>query len=217
MAVSNKPFTTKGIKVVSPKGSALWCKITEPERTFNAKGTYATEIVVDPNDPTVIAFVDKLEALRDEAYNEAKTNLKPAQAAKLAKKDVFTEEVDSDGNLTGNIKFKFKLDNVDDKEVGRNKVQVYDSGAGKARPELIKDVPLIGNGSIIKCGAYANPYYMANGNVIGISMMWQTMQLLNLVEYGGNSDFESEEDGYVSSPSKTKEDNDFEVEEGDDY
>lgn len=198
MAAINKPFTTKGIKVVSPKGSALWCKVTEPERTFNAKGTYATEIVVDPNDPTVIAFIDKLEALRDEAFTEAKSTLKPAQATKLAKKDVYTEEVDADGNLTGNIKFKFKLDNVDDREVGRNKVQVYDSGAGKARPEIIKSVPLIGNGSIIKCGAYANPYYMANGNVIGISLMWQTMQVLSLVAYGGSNDFESEEDGYVA-------------------
>ena len=198
MAAINKPFTTKGIKVVSPKGSALWCKVTEPERTFNAKGTYATELVVDPNDPTVIAFIDKLEALRDEAFNEAKSTLKPAQATKLAKKDVYTEEVDAAGNLTGNIKFKFKLDNVDDREVGRNKVQVYDSGAGKARPEVIKSVPLIGNGSIIKCGAYANPYYMANGNVIGISLMWQTMQVLSLVEYGGSNDFESEEEGYVA-------------------
>ena len=214
MAVSNKPFTTKGIKVVSPKGSALWCKVTEPERTFNAKGTYATEIIVDPNDPTVIAFVDKLEALRDEAFSEAKSTLKPPQASKLAKKEVYTEEVDAEGNTTGNIKFKFKLDNVDDKETGRNKVQVYDSGAGKARPEIIKSVPLIGNGSIIKCGAYANPYYMANGNVIGISLMWQTMQVLSLVEYGGSNDFESEEDGYVSSGStQTPEDTEYKTEE----
>lgn len=202
MAVSNKPFSVKGIKVVSPGGLALWCKVTEPERTFNAKGTYSTEVVVDPNDPTVVAFIDKLEALRDEAFNEAKGTLKPAQATKLAKKDVYSEEVDQEGNLTGKIKFKFKLDNVDDKEVGRNKVAVYDSGAGKARPEVIKAVPLVGNGSIIKCAAFANPYYMANGNIIGVSLNWQTMQLLSLVEYGGGSDFESEEEGYVASEYK---------------
>lgn len=202
MAVNNKPFSVKGIKVVSPKGSALWCKVTEPERTFNAKGTYSTEIVVDPNDPTVVAFIDKLEALRDEAFKEAKETLKPAQATKLAKKDVYSEEVDQEGSLTGKIKFKFKLDNVDDKEIGRNKVAVYDSGAGKARPEVIKSVPLVGNGSIIKCAAFANPYYMANGNIIGVSLNWQTMQLLGLVEYGGGSDFESEEDGYTVSEPK---------------
>lgn len=207
MAVNSKPFTTKGLKVVSPKGSALWCKVTEPERKFNAKGTYATEIVVDPNDPTVIAFIDKLEALRDEAFTETKDTLKPAQAAKLSKKEVYTEEVDDKGNTTGNIKFKFKLENIDDRKVGMNKIQVYDSGAGKTRPEIIRSVPLIGNGSIIRCGAYANPYYMANGNVIGISLVWQTMQVISLVEYGGNSDFESEEEGYTALTDTESQDN----------
>lgn len=190
MAVT-KPFTVKGITTVSPRGEAKWCKIKEPERTFNAKGTFATELIVNPKDPTVQAYITKLEELRDAAFTEAKENLKPAVAAKLNKKEVFTEVFDDDGNDTGLIKFKFKLDNVDDKEKGRNKISVVD-----AKRTPIKDIPLVGNGSIIRCEAYCNPYYMANGNVIGISLMWKSMQLIKLSEYAGRGSAYDEEEGY---------------------
>lgn len=192
--MANKPFSVKGMNVASPKGTALWCKIVEPDRTFNAKGTLSTDVVCDPNDPTVIAFIDKLEALRDTAFNEAKETLKPAQASKLGKKDVYNAEVDAEGNDTGMIKFRFKLDNVDDKDKGRDKIQVFDAGKN-----IINNVPLIGNGSVIRCAAFANPYYMANGNVIGVSLGWKSLQLISLVAYGGGASDFDEEDGYSAT------------------
>lgn len=189
----NKPFTVKGITVVSPKGKAQWCKVKEPDTSFNAKGTYATDLVVDPNEPAVQAYIAKLEELRDAAFKEAKETLKPAVSAKLIKKEVFTEVLDAEGNDTGLIKFKFKLDNVADKERGKNKIHVVD-----AKRATIKDVPLVGNGSIIRCEAYANPYHMANGNYIGISLLWKSMQLIELVAYEGGGSSYDEEEGFVA-------------------
>ena len=203
MAIS-KPFTVSGIKVVSPKGLAKWCKVKEPERTFNAKGTYSTLLVCNPDDPSVQLFIEKLEELRDSAFKEAKETLKPAQASKLVAKQVYSEEYDAEGNPTGNIEFKFKLDNVDDKQKGKNTVEVVD-----ALRKVIRDIPLIGNGSTIRCMAYANPYYMANGNTIGVSLLWKSMQIINLEEFSGASDFD-EEDGYTGS---SKDNSDYDDED----
>lgn len=193
MAVASL-VTIKGEAVTSPKGKALWCKVAEPERTYNPKGTYSTDIVCDPNEPAVQLFINKLQDLVDKAFEEVSGKLKPAQLKTLTKKDVFKEDTDAEGEPTGLIRFKFQLKDVDDKEAGRNKIKVYDKV-----PKEVKDIPLVGNGSVIKCAGYARPYYMANGNYVGVSLSWSSMQIIDLIEYGGSA-FESEEGAYEASP-----------------
>lgn len=184
-----KPFAVKGIRIVSPRGEALWCKVKEPDYQFNAKGILSTKLVCDPNDATVQAFIEKLEELRDIAYDETVETL-GVKAKGIVKKDVYDEHIDADGEDTGLIEFKFTLKDADDKD---RWIRVVDSKRNE-----IKDIPLVGNGSIIKCSAYANPYYMASSKTVGISLIWEQMQLINLVEYSGTDDFD-DEDGYVVS------------------
>jgi len=184
-----KPFAVKGIRIVSPRGEALWCKVKEPDYQFNAKGILSTKLVCDPNDETVQAFIEKLEELRDLAYDETVETM-GVKAKGIVKKDVYDEHIDSDGEDTGLIEFKFAMKDVDDKDKW---IRVVDSKRNE-----IKDIPLVGNGSIIKCSAYANPYYMASSKTIGISLIWEQMQLISLVAYGGTDDFD-DEDGYVSN------------------
>ena len=184
-----KPFAVKGIRIVSPRGEALWCKVKEPDYQFNAKGILSTKLVCDPNDATVQAFIEKLEELRDVAYDETVETM-GVKAKGIIKKDVYEEHLDADGEYTGLIEFKFAMKDVDDKEKW---IRVVDSKRNE-----IKDIPLVGNGSIIKCSAYANPYYMASSKTVGISLIWEQMQLINLVSYGGTDDF-NDEDGYVSN------------------
>lgn len=211
-ATNNKPFAVKGMRVTSPKGAALWCKATEPDYKFNAKGILSTSLVCDPTDPAVKAFIDKLEELQAQAYNETRETVGGAKAKQVKLRPIYTEEFDQDDNETGNIIFKFAMKNVDDKEPPYNKIKVVDA---KTKP--IKNVPLVGNGSIIRCVAYANPYYMATTKEVGISLLWESMQIVSLEEYnGGGSDFD-EEDGYVADETATNNDAPFDVEdEGDD-
>ena len=194
MAKINKPFSTKGINVTSPKGAAAWCKVVEPEYTYNAKGTLSTNLVCDPGEPTVVGFIAKLEALRDSAFAETKETLGAAKAKSIKTKDVYSEEFDRDGEPTGNIVFKFKLNNVEDREPPKDKIIV--KGADRA---VIADVPLVGNGSIIRCAAFANPYFMANTKEVGVSLLWSQMQILELISYGGGDEFD-DEDGFTDTP-----------------
>lgn len=188
---SQKPFAVKGIRVTSPRGQALWCKVKDADYAYNPKGTLSTSLVCDPDEPTVKNFVTKLEELRDTALMEARETLGAVKAKGLKAKDVFVDELDSDGEPTGNIIFKFALKDIDDREPPKNKINVVDA---KTKP--ITKLPLVGNGSIIKCSAFANPYHMANTKEIGISLIWEGMQIINLEEYSGGSSAFDEEDGY---------------------
>lgn len=184
-----KPFSVKGIRIVSPRGEALWCKVKEPDYQYNAKGVLSTTVVCDPSDETVQAFIEKLEELRDVAYDETVETL-GVKAKGIVRKDVYTEHLDQDGEDTGLIEFKFALKDADDRDKW---IRVVDSKRAE-----IKDIPLVGNGSIIRCSAYANPYYMASSKTVGISLIWEQMQLISLVEYGGGDAFD-DEDGYVDN------------------
>lgn len=186
-----KPFAVKGYDVVSPKGKALWCSIKEPNYTFNAKGDYMTSLVCDPNDEAVKAFISKLEALRDTAYEET-LETQGDKGKQNSKREVYNIDYDKDGNQTGNIIFKFKLSNIADREPGQDKIAVVD-----AHKNQMLNIPLVGNGSIIRCVAFANPYYMASTKEIGVSLMWKRMQILELVEFGGGSADFDDEDGFV--------------------
>ena len=201
---SVKPFAVKGFNVTSPKGTAMWCKITEPDRMYNDKGVLSTSLVCDPDDPTVKAFVAKLEELRDIALAETKETL-GAKAAMYKPRPVFTPEYSQDGAETGAIVFKFTLKDVDDRlaEGKQGKIVVVDT-----KKQVVSPVPLIGNGSVIRCVAFANPYTMPNTKEVGVTLIWTKMQIIELVSFGGVSDEFDEEDGFESEaapPAKEEE------------
>jgi len=190
-----KPFAVKGIMVTSPKGQAFWCKHKEPDRMYNPDGALSTNLVCDPSDPTVVAFIEKLEALRDTALEETKANLGD-KAKAYTGRDVYTMEYDKDGMETGNIIFKFALKDIDKRKASdrQHTITIVD-----AKRNPIENAPLVGNGSTIRCVAYANPYNNPNQKQIGISLIWSKMQIIELQSYngGGGSDFD-EEDGFVA-------------------
>ena len=198
MAAKNtRPFTVKGINVTSPKGKALWCKIHEPDRTFNAKGELSTSLVCNPKGEGVQEFIKTLEGLRDQAFAETKESLGEVKAKAVNQRAVYSEDTDKDGNPTGNILFKFKLNNIDDRKAeGRQ----YEIPVVDAAKKVVENVPIIGNGSVIRVAGFANPYFMANTKEVGVSIIFNRLQLIDLVSYGGGDEF-GVEDGYISSAS----------------
>jgi len=186
-AAIKKPFTVKGTKVTSPKGTALWAKLDKPDREYNAKGQYSVDLVCDPEAPGVPEFIKKLEALRDTALQQANEGKpKPKQ---YKPREVFKEEYTKDGDETGNIIFKFKMNNVDDRRPGQNKVILVGPKASAGEIPMVQ----IGNGSTIRCVAFANPYAMASDKTIGVSLILEKVQLLELVSFGGDDELEDED------------------------
>lgn len=207
MAGYNKPFAVQGMNVVSPKGKALWCKVTEPDRKFNAAGVLSTQLVLDPTQPDVKAFVDRLESLQSKAFEEAKETL-GAKGASVKLRPLFVDHVDQNGNPTGDIVFKFTLKDVDTRAASGKASTIQVVGADK-RP--VTPVPLVGNDSIVRIAAFVFPYYMAMSKEIGLTLMWTKMQIIELNEYGGGSgdDFEEEEGFAVTATATVADVDDF--------
>jgi len=188
-----KPFAVKGFNVTTPKGKALWCKIAEPDRKYTPTGELSMSLVCDPGDPTVVAFISKLEEVRDIALAETKKTL-GAKGGAYTTKEVFSEEYDQEGEPTGKVIFKMKLKDIDGrKERGKqHSITVVD-----AKRQVVNPIPLVGNGSDVKCVVFANPYSMASTKSVGVSMIWDKMQIIELISFGGgDAGGFDEEDGF---------------------
>lgn len=202
MAKIVKPFTIKGKKTTSPKGAALWAKLEKPDTKYNDKGMYSVSLVVDPGDAKVVAYIAELEALRDTALEQAN-----AKGGKVyTPKEVYSQETDKEGNETGNIVFKYKMNNVSDRREGQNKVIVVGPKASEGAIPTID----MGNGSTIRCVAFANPYAMSTKlppkmklpdiHEIGLSLILEKVQLIELVVFGGDDDLDDEDGELPEAP-----------------
>ena len=189
-----RPCTTKGIGFTTPKGKALWCCNIEPQKKFNEKGDLMTNLVLDPNEPEVKEFIKTLEDLRDTAFEETTNNLGLVKGKQVKKRDVAQPDIDQNGNDTGMIVIKMKLKDVEEKkELGRQyQIDTFDSKKNK-----LENPPRVGNGSTIRCAGYANPYYMASTKEVGVSLIWQKLQIIDLIEFGGFDSF-GEEEGFIA-------------------
>lgn len=205
MAKIQKPFAVKGFNITSPKGKALWCKYKEADTKYNAKGEYSTSLVCDPNDPAVQKYIERLEELRDIAYNETCETLGAAKAKGVTRAEVYSEEFDSNGNETGNIIFKVKLKDLSDRQQRGDSTEIITVDAKKTRLKM-SEAPLVGNGSEIRVVSYANPYFMASTKTVGVSHIWSKMQIIDLVEFSGGDDDFDEEDGFEDTSVAADED-----------
>lgn len=210
MAIS-KPFTVKGIKVTSPIGSAMWCKVVEPDYRYNPEGIYEVSLVLSKDKATPL--ITQLTNIVDTATKEAKEGkgdmkLAPNKVKTITNNEVYKDEYDAEGNETGNVIFKFSLKDVDKLPDGKNKIAVFN-----AEGKPIANVPLVGNGSTIRVRGFANPYYMASTNAIGIALKWEALQIIDLVAFSGGEGFDAVDGSFVDEdeeiPFKNDSEDDF--------
>jgi len=188
---------------VSPKGIAIWPKLTVPDTKFKEDGEYTVRLAYTPSDKGVQAFLDDLQARFDQFVEETKDALGPAKAKKLKLNDPFTEEADDEGNETGRVLVKFKA-NAQYKnkqgQVVKRTLRIFDA---KGNP--LASPPNIGNDSVLKISYSVGTYSTPQGS--GITLYINAVQIVELVEYGaGGGDAKAygfgEEDGYTSEAAK---------------
>lgn len=197
-------------KMKTPRGKAMWAKVITPDTKWVADGEYSINLIFDASDDEVKELCADLEEMVEEKRKvEAEAN--PNAYKKLPdglplSAQPYKEVEDDNGNETGEIQMKFKMKakiQLKDGSVYEPKPVVVDS---KAQP--IKDPDFrIGNGSIVRVQFDASPYCMPSTKTAGVSLRLNAVQVISLVEYGGNSDFE-EEDGFEfknDSPQATTE------------
>lgn len=187
----------KRTNVISPAGVMKYGHIQKPNTKFNENGTYEVELILTPEDAA--PFIKQIEA----ATAEARTQLiaEDPKRAKLKDFKAYGPELDEADEPTGNIKFKFKQNAtwVNKKTVPHTTVNVripiFDA---KGKP--IADTVRVGRGSRVKVGFNFRPIMApTNPKTIGAQLSLQGIQILELVEYSGQSASAlgfTEEEGY---------------------
>lgn len=202
-------------KLVSPKGTAIWPRLNEPDTKYKPEGEFTCRLEFDADSPEAKAFVAKLEKLRDEAFDEfVKENPKKKKATVA---EVCREETDDNGDETGKITFNFKMKHKITRK-SDNKVFTKWPAIVNAKRELLKNPPKIGGGSQLKVSFEAVPYFMESAKEFGLTLRMVAVQVINLVEFGSGSraanDFD-DEDGDDIQDGVASEEQDDDADDGD--
>lgn len=188
--------------VVSPKGTAIWPKLNEPDQYDESQDPeYKVTLAFDAEDKAVQGFLATIDEKCDTAFKEALEDKTAAQRKKFTQYVPYEKEEDNEtGEETGRVlvKFKSKAD-IKDKRTGkmiRKTLPIFDARA--AQP--MKNPPRIGNGSILKVASvFSNPWSNPSAKQAGASLYIQAVQLIELAEYGGQGGDAfgfGEEDGF---------------------
>jgi Single-stranded DNA-binding protein, Bacteriophage T7 len=186
---------------ITPRATFNWVKCHEPDTKFNAEGVFSADMILDPaNDPDHEAFIEKLDAMVEEAKagfvaeDKKKKNWNTVSKVK--------PEIDEEGDETGRFIVKFSQKAVmASKKTGKTytikNIPVIDAGRNAVGKEV-----RIGNGSIGKVKFESRPYPSAKDKEIGITLDLKMFQLIQLNEFGvDTSGFGDEEGGYSASDS----------------
>lgn len=182
----------KSLTLVTPPGIACYPKLFEPNRKFKPEGVYEITLRFDPADPDWASFVEKVNALDEEGYQEA---LKENKKKVLKRVPVFAEETDRDtGEATGMMLFKTSMDAKVTTKDGRSWEQrpaVLD-----AKKNIIKTDPKCGSGSVVRVKADLSTFYVAALGA-GVSRRLKAVQIIDLKVWDGNpTDGFEEAEGY---------------------
>ena len=178
----------KAERFVSPKGTASYPHLTNPDTKFNPDGEYKVSLIVAGDDASkVVNFLT-------EKHKAAVAQVKKENARKRVKEGDLPIIENDDGTVT--FKFKMKAKVIPKKgDPFEQKPALFDA---KGKP--LTGETKVGGGSTIKVCYEVVPYYTAIAGV-GISLRLKAVQVIELKEYsGGGGNAESygfgEEEGY---------------------
>lgn len=198
------------VKVLTPKGIAIYPWLNKPDTKFNPEGEYRIRIKLTAEEAQPI--MDKLEEAAAKAVVDATAELNEKIATEKGEKLVKAKKAlkelkigdlpakpdyDDEGNETGYVVINFKL-KATRKDKEGNPVKQSPKLFDAAGAELSKSADIWG-GSEVKVAGVVNPFYMAATNTVGVSLRLNAVQVLKLSS-GNSGDADSfgfgKEDGY---------------------
>ncbi len=174
--------------IVTAPGRAIYPHLHAPDTKFDKAGVYSTKLLQEPS-PARDSLVKQLETALAESLAKAKkeaNDKKPGSGSKIKQADLpWTEELDSEGNETGNLTFNFKL-----KASGKTREGVEFTQSPKlfdAKGTPLPQGTKIGGGSTVKVAFEINQFYTAAVGA-GLSLRLKAVQVLDLKTWeGGNA------------------------------
>jgi hypothetical protein len=194
----------KHTRFTSPPGIAKWPHLNRPDKKFHKEdGVYHTQLILSHSDSQEMkSVIDKVISTNVEDLKQR------GQYRNIDQPPPYYNEVDDEGNETGNLCFKMKL-----KAVGVNGDDRWEQ-----RPKIVDasthpwpaDGDEIGRGSRIRCGFEIVPYCSPQG--AGVTLRLKTVQVIDLKDRDGDAASEwgfDEVEGYTVGKEETKVTTDF--------
>ena len=182
--------TRKFQRITSPKGTASYPRLNEPDTKFNPDGTYSVNLELDVSGQTT-EFLEQITKIYEDAYGK---ECQARSSNKLKKASMpWTEQ---DGKVTVKAKLNAKGKAADGRTWDQRPA-LFDS---KGNP-IPQDSAKIGSGSTMRMSVEVAPYYTAMVG-FGVSLRLRAVQIITLVQYSGGgfkgAGFETEE-GYETN------------------
>ena len=194
------------INFISPAGTAIFPKLVEADE-YEGKSSWKTRLAVPAAEAE--EFIDELQPLlslyEEVKYLEADAKKKKDYKNKWDTNDLGEEELDDNGDPTGNILFNFGKNAFSAKGVAQSPPALFDSFNQMA------DVTDIWSGSKLRIAGFLYFYDMASTKKFGVATKMQGVQIIELVApgAGGRSaesmGFGKVEGGFGGSVSKDDE------------
>lgn len=183
--------------ITTPRGRLKYPRIIgKPDTKFNADGEWKTQFILDVNEPGAEEFLNKIrEAHKQAIVDETKKQQEKANGKKVVVKEgelPFTESEDGQ-TVELRARLKVKGENKKTGETWTNTVVIFDKKGKPITDQKIR----IGGGSLAKFTAEMNPFYVAASKTAGVSLRLKAVQIIELVEFGGDASqygFGNEED-----------------------
>lgn len=167
----------------TPVGIARFPHLNKPDTRFNAEGDYKADLRILADDAKEL--IARLEKIRDEFFDAQDAKTRKA----YKKADVFTVELDDEGNETGFVIIKTKLNangkNKTTGEVWKNEPKLFDADGNPLPPSV-----QIWSGSKLIVAGTVNTYAMVKEKTIGVTLKCRGVQVIELVS-GGERNAES--------------------------
>jgi len=187
--------------LTTPKGVAVYPHLSKPDTKFNKNGVYTVKLRLEGAE--ALAFAKQINAVAKIKVEELRTE-KGAKKVKAADLPI-SRETDKDGTETGALVFSFKMN-----ATGKNKAgEVFTRQPAIFNAQGVPDKTMrIGGGSTIRVSYELVPYDRVSTEtkgmfLAGASLRLYAVQVIELVEFGGNAEyfgFEAEEVEEESAP-----------------
>lgn len=202
--MSNDKFPK--VKIMTPRGRAIFPKLDKPDTKWKAEGQYSVKLSLPPE--SVEKYREPIAAMLAKYVEETREKLKSgdgkakAKAKTLTVNDAFfSDEVDDDGENTGNIIVNFKMTasgvSKKDGKPWSRKPAVFD-----AKGKSLKVCPPVWGGSVLIVAGEAVPYYTPKDNLCGVTLRLEGVQIIEL-RSGSNRDAADfgfhEEEGFAAT------------------
>lgn len=201
----------KRVVITTPAGEIKFSHIHKPNMKFakNGIGEFQIDVLIDPDAPGMPELMANIQKTAEatfangkkEALAKAKNPKEKAAINEWKLYVPFSEDYDKDGAPTGKILLKAKNAAEGKKKNGetfQRRIAVFDA-KGKPITTPIK----IGRGSTVKVAVSPNPFIAPGVKNAGVSLWFEAVQVINLVEWAGGQDASQygfgQEDGYEAS------------------